>query len=251
MSISINEIVNGVRDYLLRPDYETLPKYAVLSRLHHKLDHYSSRLKITNRGWLVGRWNLNVDTERDEYTVSASNFGRPFSCLTKDDTDANHVEREVEIVVVQNRDLYYQGTKQGVASFVQPHVAACVSFYRDASRGWLAKITPIHSQPATYEVWYIPDRPLPPVLADNLKLVDAFVNLYTVDVALSLLPNIIKTDDKGNVTNAGQISMIERRCNADKADYLQLFNTYAQSTVVEQTGPRRGWGGEDSDTVYW
>lgn len=240
MPITISEIVTGVRDYLLLPDYATLSKSTLLLRIDDKQAYYQTSLKIANRNWFVNRTTIYVDPSRDEYSINADSFGRPFQCLTKDDTDPNHIERDVEIVTLQNRDLYYQGTKQGSTSFSYPHVAACMSFFNENGQ-WKVKVTPQHTQAATYEVWYSPDKGLPPVLADNLQLVDSFANLFKVDVALSCLPNLVKMDDKGNVLNGGQLTMLERRLMDDRNRYEAQFNVYRTMVFQEQTGPRRGF----------
>lgn len=250
--ISIAEIQTGIRDYLLYPDYARLPKSTVLLRIHDKADYYRTALSIVNRGWLVDRWNLNVDTARTEFPVTASNWGRPFLAVTKDDADPNFIEREVEIVAVQNRDLFYQGARQGSVIFAAPHVASCLAFFNDADQGWRALVTPQHTQNAQYQVWFTPDRPMPPVLADNFNLIESFVNLFKVDVALSCLPNILIIDDDGNVTNAAQVAMVERRLTADFALYKQQFDIYKQFAFNDQTGQRRGWAdNSDSETYFF
>lgn len=259
MSVSIREIVSGVRDYLNWPDYQRLPQFTVLQRIQDKSDYYRQSFNLTNRGWFLSRFDLPVDASTDEFTITAPAFGRPVMCLTKDDSDPNHIEREVEIVQVQNRDLFYTGTKQSIGSYTLPHVAACISFFNDVDRGWLIKVTPQHTQAATYAVWYQPDRPAGVSLNDNYPLMESFINLLKVDVALSLLGKLAITDSKGIVTNAGQLSLLERGLmrdmygdpNTPGSGYLALFNKTKEMPVNEQTGGRRGWASESDYEVFW
>lgn len=250
MSVSIREIASGVRDYLMWPDHRRVPQFTVLLRIQDKSDAQRQALNITNRNWFLSRFTLDVDSSTDEYPITATAFGRPVQCLTIDESDPNHVERDVEIVTVQNRDLFYSGTKQSLGSYTSPHVASCISIFREDNQ-WKAKVTPQHTLPASYVLWFQPDRPTPAGLNDNFPLLDSFINLLKVDVALSLLPNIMQMDDKGNVLNGAQVTMAERRLMSDKMEYGKLFDTYKQIAVNQQTGGRRGWADDEGFDLYW
>lgn len=249
MPVSIREIASGVRDYLMWPDHRRVPQFTVLLRLQDKSDHYRNAFNIVNRGWFLSRTQLDFDSSTDEVPITATAFGRAVQCLTIDESDPNHVERDVEIVAVQNRDLFYSGTKQSIGSYTTPHVASCISIFKEASQ-WKVKVTPQHTLPASYVLWFQPDR-MPKGLNDNFDLLDSFINLLKVDTALSLLARILIMDDKGNVLNGDQVALVERRLLDDRAQYLAQFNLTKQLAVNEQTGSRRGWASDEGGYDLW
>jgi hypothetical protein len=238
MTDSIKNIIAGVRDYVGNPDYGRLSNPSVLNRLNDKFDLYRAQLNLS-------KTNLTFGSGSDETVVNAPAWGRPVLVATKDDSDPNHQSIEIPIVTVQDRDLYYQGSKTGVSGSVSPHVATSIAFFK--SNGQVrAKCTPQHSQSATYELWYQPDRPTPPRLADNYPLLEAFQNLIKVDTALSCLPKLMILKD-GVATNAAELAFYERRLQSDKADYLHTFNQYKNQSHMEQAGMRGagGWGDDE------
>lgn len=242
MSVTLKQIIEGVRSYLGYPPYGRLPNHLILSRLADKTAYYLTALNMTNEGWFLIRHPLTITPNKSDFQFDVD--GRPVLAVTVDDTDPMHVEREVEIVTVQDRDLYYVGPKQGMSSGAFPHVASSFTVFFDEDQGQRTiRVTPQHTQTAKYLIWLQPDTFAPPRLADNFPLMECFANLVKVDTALSLLPQAFTGE------NGDSIVLYERRLTADFGRYDAQFQAYKQISVNEQTGPRRGWA-SDSDGEY-
>lgn len=246
MPTTIKQVIAGVRDYLGNPDYGAVSNASVLLRLYHRLDNRRIEINLTNQNWFLNRAYINVDSTTDEIPLNIGDWGRPINVITIDESDPYHVTREVPIATVQDNDLYYVGSKTSTGTAVFPHVAESFNFFTNNGTGQLtARVTPQHGQSATYQVWYQPDTPTPSVLADNFPLFEAFINLTTVDVALDLLPRLLKEDG----TNAAVISFLERRLESAKSEYLATFKAHKNQAYMEQKGTRLGFG-EDVEG-YW
>jgi hypothetical protein len=244
MSITIKSTVQGIRSLLLYPPAGSVPNHLILDRLRDKLDYYLTALNITNENWFLQRSILTVQPNTDEFDFDVT--GKPILCVTMDSSDPYHIEREIEIVTVQDRDLYYMGPKQGMSSGTFPHVATSISIFYDQDRGQrIAKVTPQHTQVAQYLIWLQPETLAPPRMADNFPMLENFMNLIKTDTALSLLPAIA---GEGNDT---KVEAIQGQLMRDMARYDQQFQTWKMTAFAEQAGPRRGWATEDSTYYGW
>lgn len=246
---SIKNVVQGIRSNLLYPDYKKVPNHLILDRLQDRFAYYLTALNIVNENWFLTRYPLTVTPNTDEFPIDIPIGSKPVLCVTVDNADPFHVEREVEILTVQNRDLYYIGPKQGLSSATFPHVATSIAFFYDQDNGQrIAKVTPQHTMVATYMIWLQPDVFAPPRLADNFPLLENFLNLTKTDVALSLTPALLEEDG----SNAIKVGKIESRLQADFNRFDSQFTVYKQMAFNEQAGTRRGWATDSSgDYTGW
>ncbi len=237
MGIPIKSILAGVRSYLGFPDYANLPNHMIMERLYDRLDYLRTLLNLTNQNFFLSRTRIDVDSSTDEYLLNFNvGPGRPVLCHTIDDSNPQHVTREVQIVNVQDNDLYYIGPKQGAGMTYAPHVAQTMNIFYDLDAGfWKVKVVPQHLSSASYQLWIQPDRPTPPTLTANFPLMENFIGLVKVSTALSCLPMLIKGSDP----NA--LAFIERRLMADEARYQSAFDVYKTMAHLEELGSKRGF----------
>lgn len=269
MAVQIKQVVNDVILKAGAPDSGRLSRWVILRLLHLKMDHYRARLQITDENRFLERWPLTVTPGNDEFAVDAAQAGKWLLCHTVDDSDPNHVRREVELVKIQNMDLFYLGPPSGGGSVGSPHVARSFTFFTEQGQTKV-KVTPKHDQSAQYLFWYQPDRPLPPKLQDNYPLLENFVNVVACDTAVAALAYM-----KAKIVQ--ELRALSLEANAETAQiqlaalsnelksydsvmndlrlemlpYLEVLKVYETQSMDEQSGPRIGWGGANYYNPGW
>lgn len=246
MSLRASEVISSVRATLDYPSYDKLKPQVVLMKLREKLDHYLNRLNLTDRDWFLDKWVLNAQLNQEYYLVSADSFGRPISCETQDLTDLSHIRRDVRLVDLQDRSLFYEGpVVAGITpTLVSPkHSAECLSFYRDAN-GLMVRITPVPSDSAEYLIWYEPNRPMPAILSSNLTFLDQFNNLLVVDLALTCLPYcdldaIVLSE--GYYKRRTKGDALREALTRDLQMYLATFEEYIQNDTQQRISVKQMW----------
>lgn len=244
----VKEVVGSIRTLLGRPGYGPVPTHLVLEHLYNEMDHQRNQMNLPNQGWFLSRQNLDVTPDTDEFPISALvGMARfiPLLITTKDDSDPYHVRREIPIVTAQNMDIYYLGPKTSIGTPLFPHVASSFTFFTDQNTGqFKAKVTPQHSQTASYDIWYQPDRPLPPGFTAGYPLLEAFTNLIKVATAVDLLPYTLEKDNSNQVW----LDLLGKSLLDQRERYDRAFQIQKQMSFGDQKGPRRGFACDDEMT---
>ena len=261
--IKIKQIVNDVFLKAGHPTQDRLPRWVVLRLLYHKIDHYRNRLHLTDENRFLERWKLTVYPGVDEFQVNATFPGKWVVCHTMNDSDSNHIRREVALATMQNIDLYYLGPPSLGSASTAPHVAQTFTFFNESGQQKV-KVTPKHDQNADYLFWYQPDRPLPPRLEQNYPLLENFVNAIACDTAIAGLaymkarvnqdiqafsvvaavsPETLNAQVAALTAQIKSFDLIMNDLRMEMVPYLQVLEEYESQAMDEQTGPRIGWGG--------
>ena len=247
--IVIKQVVQGIRNYLGYPDYLMLPNHTILLRLYDEMDHQRNQMNLPNQGWFLTHQQIDVTPGSDEIPVAAIVGGSrfvPILVTTRDDSDPTHIRREVPIVTVQDMDLYYIGPQVSNDPSAFPNEASSMAFYTNENSGqFVAKVTPQANQTASYDVWYQPDRPNPPGFLGNYTLLESFVNLMKVSVAIICLPDLLKPDGG----NAAQLNLRQTTLATQQARYDSVFEVQKQMSFNQDKGRRFGFATDD-DLTY-
>lgn len=249
MSLSAKEIMASVRATLDYPSPETLKNQLLLLKLQEKVEHYFNEMSLTDRNWFLETTILHAKPNEDDYIIPVSDWGRAVNAETMDLTDPYHYRREIEIIDVQDRNLFYRGTDKAfttVGNSVK-HTAMSLGQFRDPNTGEIhILMTPVPSIAADYRIFYEPNRPVPAGLTANLKFLDNFRNLLITDLALTCLP-YARLDDPFKTDLAQTLA-------SDLQAYGRVFEEYIQQDRQEQICSKLVWGGDRSGGEpggYW
>lgn len=243
MPIVVRDILTGIRERLNLPDRGRLPNWRILMRLWDELDHNRNELNLPNVGRILSPRIITINAGEDETTLPAEIDAEGIVLVqTTSSSDRYHVPREVPSVPIQNADRYYVGPRELSGSVSEPHVAACLTFYRDHVTN-LPKVhsTPRHGSSAEYLIWWQSSRPEPPGINQNWPLQDSFVNLVKCRVARGLLSTLIEKNEKGEVVNAKELQILGETISTDCDRYNAIFQEAKQVAIPQQIGARIGW----------
>jgi len=231
---TINNIIGGVRLHLRTPSEDKIGDGKIAEYLLRKIDYYLNELNLTDQNWLLEKWQLDVDASTQIYTVNPSSapFGRPILCETMDESDPFHERREITIVDLQDRDLFYRGPQQAWAT-APPHSAITMTFFRSGGQKRVL-VEPQPAVSASYRFWFEPSRMLPQSITNDSPFLENFSNLLEVDTALTVLPDCDWPDVKHN--------RIEKALGADLVRYTAQFDRYKNQDRQEQVNTKRGFG---------
>lgn len=241
---TVKEIVTAVREYCGNPGHDKLNLGTICLHLYDQIDHLLNRLNITDENWIIGRTIVSVDGGNDEYTLPTE-FGRPVFCETVDDGTSDFQRREVEIVNVQDFNLYWSGYKiSGVYGSIAHSAEVVAVFGPNEQPGVkLIKFAPPPQQAADYRVWYDVARQTPPQLAEKPLVMEQFHNLLKIDTAISCLPHC------GYGPDEFQPYMEMLQWNHERFD--AIFERYIAMSHHEDTGPRRAFNSSRRTGVGW
>lgn len=198
-------------------------------------------MALPNVGWLLEYYDLAVGGGVDTFDVEGLvSWGGIVLVTTLKESDTGFTAVEIPVSSVQSQDKYYIGP-QVVSGGADEHMAEVISFYRDnASGDLMAKLKPAQTNTATYRIWFQPNRPAPPLLAQSQPLLEQFTNLLKVRAAISCLPNLYveKIVAAKPHDNRNQIQMLGTTLQAKQAEFGAVFQKTKQMLLKPDSGPR-------------
>lgn len=216
------------------PSDNTITEFMVDNLMAHQ-----SSLVNTRNHWSVYNWTLQVSPGVEDYTVSASDFGRPFLVYSIDPTDTYHWRREIPFSLMQDADRRYQGPQQSQSAYQWS--AAEVVFYR-VGQQWYVRPVPIPGAAAQYEVWYETNYNYASP-SDTVGL-EAFHNLIRVQTALSALPHVawrgcspLENEKAWQMRTTAMAASLAR----DEARYQKQFDNYRAQSSRDGVNVKRGY----------
>jgi hypothetical protein len=236
------ENLSAIRQRLGSPNSHQPSDPQLLNIYIDHVANHCAALSNTRSHWAVDRWELDVSEATEDYLVTAQNFGRPFLVYTTDASDTHHVRREIPFSLLQDTDQRYQGPQQ-VAQ--QDHSAVTISFFKlgAASPQWVARVTPIPGDTATYEVMYEAVYNLASL--DDAPGLSPFHQLIRVQTALAALPLCAWGDIsiKSNPTAWRlQYDTLRDTFLHDEAIFQKQFDSYRALSMREGVSRKRGEG---------
>ncbi len=236
----------SVRATLDYPSPETLKNQLLLLKLQEKTEHYFNEMSLTDRNWFLETYILHAPADKDDYVVGIEDWGRAINAETMDDTDPNHYRREVELIDLQDRDLFYKGPDKALTltGTSVKHTARCIAQFRDPKSGDVhLLVTPKPGLAADYKLYYEPDRPVPASLTSNVRLLDNFRNLLITDLALTCLP-YCRLEGPFKNDLAGTLA-------SDLQAYGRVFEEYIQNDRQQQISQKLVWGNDRENNGGW
>jgi len=238
---TVKEIVTSVRSYLGNPTFDMLNNGDICLRLYDQIDSQINRLQLTDANWIIGRQEIVVNTDQDEYVLHPD-FGRSFMVETVDDGTSYYVRRELDYVDIQDFNLFWAGVQtQNTGVDRTNHVAQVYGVFGELTRSpqKTIKFAPMGIVQSTYRVWYDIGKVSNPSLTDKPKLMEQFHNLLKVGTALACLPQVcIRPDGTfDSEKNAG----FSRTLTMLMQQFDDPFERYIHANHREDTGPRRAF----------
>lgn len=230
---TVREILGSVRSYLGQPGFDRLDNGTILMHLYDQIDLQLTRLALTDENWIINRVEKDIGPGVDEVSLPPT-FGRPFLVETVDDGSNLYIRREINIVDVQDWNLYWSGYTRGVGTEYLVHVAeVCAFFGNENSPLKTVKFAPQHNLTATYRIWYEIGKTANPALAAKPALMEQFHNLLKVGTALACLPNCRYEDSISQEFRQSLVMLLQQ--------YDSVFDRYIHQNHHEDTGPRRSF----------
>lgn len=230
---TVRDIVASVRSYLGQVTFDRLDNGTILMHLYDQIDMQMTRLALTDENWIINRKEVSIGPGVDEVPLPPT-FGRAFLVETVDDESNLYIRREVNIVDVQDWNLYWSGYTRGSGTKYLVHVAeVCAFFGNENTPIKTVKFAPEHSLTATYRIWYEIGKMANPAFAAKPALMEQFHNLLKVGTALACLPNCRYEDPIAKGFRQSLMMLY--------GQYDEVFNRYIHQNHHEDTGPRRSF----------
>lgn len=247
-----NQNLSAVRLRLREPNPQAPSDPQLLNLLIDHIADHQAQLQNTRNHWSIGWTEINVSAGTEDYTISPSDFGRPFLVYTIDDSDPYHQRREIPFSMLQDVEQRYQGPQQTQSASL--HSAVEISFYRSAPSNptWYARLTPIPGESSTYKIGYEANYEFG-ALTDSPGL-SPFHHLIRVETALSGLPlcewgeiSILKNPKAWQM----QHDALRQSLMFELAGFQKRFDSYKAMSSREGVNQKRGVGWEyESDYGY-
>lgn len=219
--------MSGIYDYCGNPAEDVLSPSLVLTALYDRIQHYKNELHLTDEGWDIDKFTLTVSANKEEYLISAADFGRPFFVETFEPGKPLFRRREIDIARVQDRDLYTQVSEQAG----NKHSAEVFLFANIGSADPIVQVLPVPQRTATYRIWHERILGEEPILTEVPNFLRQFFPLLKVAVCMDVLPMCGYDKDKF-------IQLRDQRSWAYKT-YYDTFFEYIQQLFHEDSGDFR------------
>lgn len=248
---TLSSNLSGVRTLLGYPDPHEPTDPLLFELLSNQVQHHLNQLQNGQGHWSVDTFKLTVQPGKEDYQISAQNFGKPFLVYTSDPGNASHVRREVPFALLQNAGQFYAGPQQIQAS--DTHTVQYFTFYR-RNGAWQARATPIPGENKDYVVWF-ETGVAPGELADTAGL-SPFQHLIRVQAALSALPHCAWGGARFNGTDreaaawTRKTQALAASLRQDEVKFQKEFSTYLGTLMQAGIEARDGFGAE-ADMYWW
>ncbi len=240
---TVRENLALVRVLLDEPSPQQPSDRILFELFSNQVQHHQTQLQNSSAQWSVADWPLNVSSAKEDYLITAADFGKPFMVYTENATDLYQPRIEIPFAMMQNADQFYSGPRQVYASSDNNFTASIISFYRKES-GWYARVTPVPGGSATYRVWYETLPGAPQSLSDTPGLTP-FHHLIRAQTALAALPycawGSVRLEDKADLWTV-KTKALAMALGAQVTTFQAQFSTYIGTLMQAGIEAREGFG---------
>lgn len=205
----ISTAITQIRRALGRPLEAVLGDEDILLEIWENVSMRRAQLKLTNEGWQISRWNINVPAgTTTETSINRGDFGQVFLIHTISPGNPYHIRRTVDIVKLEQLSMYWSGPDAlQIGGSPTPHVAQAFAPFNENGQ-WKIAWAPAHAQACTYQGYYTPGAAVvPPVFDDSMNFPIEEQNFFIIaDCALNLFALLA---DKTTGLNAQQLLLKE------------------------------------------
>ena len=227
--------IEGIRRHLGYPSERAVSDGLIIEYSVEKLHYYVNELNLTAQPWRTQKWTLNLTPNKDEYFVTADNWGKPFLVETVE-TDVPPIPwSEIPMRALTDLSDYNYYHSSASASGWNP--LSAIAFYYDEN-GPRCKVTPMPQESIRCLVRYEPEG-FDLSSADNeFPFLVNFSNLFDVDTAMSLIGRCGYDDDKMKRILGNDSYGLVR----DFTFYRAQFGEYKLDLFQEDESDARGFG---------
>lgn len=226
------EIIQGVREDCGLPSFQALGNALICNALYKELQELFNRLTLTDTNYQLDRTTVVTSPGTSEYLMPY-NFGRAEVVETFSDNDPRFLRREIEIVEMQDFDLYWSGY-QGVGQ-PSPEVCAFVGLLNDTQRKLI--LAPPPQSVFQIRVWFDLGYQTPPVLDAKPGLLENFHHLLQANTSMACIAHATKDPAIDKTVFMNLRDMLSWR----QKKYEATFQEYIYQSFHESSGPRRAF----------
>lgn len=243
--------LSGVRVLLGYPDPHEPNDPLLFELLSNQAQHHFNQLQNGGGPWSVDKWTLQAAPGKEDYIISAQNFGKPFLCYTTDPADDQHVRCEVPFILMQNAGQFYHGPAQ--VDISDRHSIQYLSFYRQQG-SFRVRATPIPGDQRDYVIWF--ETGLAPGELDDTAGLTPFQHLIRTQAAIASLPHCAWTGARFNGSDreaaawTRKTQALAASLRQDEVKFQKEFSTYLGTLAQAGIEARDGFG-EGYDMNWW
>jgi hypothetical protein len=228
MATTFEELIVGSYQYAGNPSHSRVPLPVVAQKVQDAINWCLALLNLTDQNWIVNQTPLTIDPSSIEYTISASNFGRPILVeITGGDgvsTDLSLVRTQVPFFDLQDaalRDVPYNPNSNHLG----------LVFYREDGQVKVRTVPGLGEGSKELNIIYEPLAFTPTTITANPGIIEPMYGLVKTKVAISILGLA------GHSTET--FGQLMQTLAMDKADYESAFRQYIQIDANETAGEIR------------
>lgn len=245
---TFGDIIDMTRVLLGRPSTDTLSNGDLFDLVRSEAIFYAVELGLTNVNWLWSDCYLSVDTNNNEYVISAADFGRPIKVEYFDPTNPARNGPEIQIIDIQDSDLYggrntsfsFQSGTSDVSGSDGSIIAHAIAFW-GLPPNRKCRIVPRPLEACQYRIMYEPlVSQTPQKLTDTPFLLTQFEGLIATSAALAAVGRLPFNEFQ----MAAMVQNLTSRQSrfATQFDMYRRQNKHSQTTLKRAFRPRGGSG---------
>ena len=244
---TFGDIVDMTRVLLGRPPTDVLSNGDLFDLVQRRAIYYTVQLGLVNVNWLWADCFLPVDTQNNEYIISALDFGRPIKVEYYDPANPTRNGPEVRIVDIQDSDTFGGGSSSfsfqtGLTDSIGTEgatIASAIAFWGLSPKR--CRIIPRPLQNCQYRIMYEPlISQTPQKLTDTPFLLTQFEAAIATSAALLALPRLALNEFQ--MSTMLQVLSAEQSRLDTQFDMYRRQNKHSQATLRRSFRPRGGGG---------
>lgn len=223
--------------HLGEPRAQRPSNYQVLKKLCIQIQRYVNRLSLSERAWAVAEVGLTVVAGQEDYSISATDFGRPVQVRTVWPANPSHIERDIDFYEIGDLNFNWPYPRNVGALLYgpdgSPHTAQRMAFFRRSGLDQAyIRVQPIPQLTATYQILYQIGNYADGAALATVPVLPQHHALIEVRTAISLLPITEWTGEaKADDAMKQQLAM---QLKNDEASLSQDFERYISSAGAKR-----------------
>lgn len=235
-------LIGGVYNYCGMPSEDALSPSIVITVIVDTIQEKRNEMDLTDEGWDLIPYILNVQPQKAEYLIEAPDFGRPFFVETFDQTNPRFRKRRVEHGRYQDGNLFSNSVDFTGQYTAVKHSAEVILFRNIGSPSPHAMVQPVPRQACQYQIWtetLVTDEP---DLEDTPNFLRNFFPLIKLESAFLCVGYCGYGDSKVNQIREGLAPKLTRAQDTFEKYVLEEFHATTGNIQAANSSRRRRSG---------